>query len=111
MGIRQPKNGERRSERRQQILDAAVRVFARKGFHLARVADIAREAGVAYGLVYHYFRNKEDLLEAIFAGQWAVFLEVLRAIENDPRGLQGQLESLSSFLVESYKDILMLSCT
>ena len=43
-------------EKRRQILDAAVRVFARQGFHSTRVSDIADEAGVAYGLVYHYFR-------------------------------------------------------
>ena len=45
-------------DRRRQILDAAVRVFARQGFHATRVSDIADEAGVAYGLVYHYFPSK-----------------------------------------------------
>ena len=52
-------------ERRRQILQAAVRAFARKGYHACRVSDIAKEAGVAYGLVYHYYRSKETLLEAI----------------------------------------------
>ena len=45
-------------DRRRQILDAAIRVFARQGFHACRVSDIAREAGVAYGLVYHYFDSR-----------------------------------------------------
>jgi AcrR family transcriptional regulator len=49
-------------ERRRQILHAAVRAFARKGYHASRVSDIATEAGVAYGLVYHYFASKEGLL-------------------------------------------------
>jgi AcrR family transcriptional regulator len=42
-------------DKRRQILDAAIHVFARQGFHACRVSDIADEAGVAYGLVYHYF--------------------------------------------------------
>ena len=57
---------DRQADRRRQILDAAVKVFARNGFHRARVGDIAEEAGVAYGLVYHYFSSKEALLETIF---------------------------------------------
>ena len=46
-------------DKRRMILDAAVRVFARQGFHHCRVSDVADEAGVAYGLVYHYFDSKE----------------------------------------------------
>ncbi|PZS09724.1 MAG: TetR/AcrR family transcriptional regulator, partial [Solirubrobacterales bacterium] len=51
------------TDKRRVILDAAVRVFARQGFHTCRVADIADEAGVAYGLVYHYFSAKEEILD------------------------------------------------
>ena len=47
-------------EKRRQLLDAAVRVFARKGFHASRVGDIAEEAGVAHGLLYHYFKSKDS---------------------------------------------------
>ena len=46
-------------EKRRQILDAAVRVFAHRGFHTSRVGDIAEEAGVAHGLLYHYFDSKD----------------------------------------------------
>jgi AcrR family transcriptional regulator len=52
--------------KRQRILDAAVRVFARQGYETSRVGDIAKEAGVAYGLVYHYFGSKDSVLEAVF---------------------------------------------
>ena len=45
-------------DKRQLILDAAIKVFADKGYHGSRVSDIANEAGIAYGLVYHYFKNK-----------------------------------------------------
>ncbi len=55
------------TDKRRVILDAAVRVFARQGFHTCRVADIADEAQVAYGLVYHYFSSKEEILDTLFA--------------------------------------------
>ncbi|MFQ5612820.1 MAG: TetR/AcrR family transcriptional regulator [Anaerolineae bacterium] len=53
--------------RRAQILDAAVRVFAEKGFHRATIKDIANAAGVADGTIYNYFKNKNDLLVAMVA--------------------------------------------
>src|SRR5881397_1814687 len=57
-------------DKRRLILEAAVRVFARKGFHTCRVGDIAEEAGVAHGLLYHYFRSKDEVLETIFRDAW-----------------------------------------
>ena len=65
-------------EKRRLILDAAVRVFARKGYHTCRVGDIAEEAGVAHGLLYHYFSSKEELLETVFRETWAELLEAVR---------------------------------
>lgn len=50
--------------RRQQVLDAAYTCFARNGFHATTMQDIAREAGVSYGVVYHYFSSKEDVIAA-----------------------------------------------
>jgi AcrR family transcriptional regulator len=70
--------------RDRQIIEAAIRVFADKGFHAARVADIAREADVAYGLVYHYFPTKDALLERIFQRTWGQLVQGLRAITDDP---------------------------
>jgi len=55
-----------RTNKRNLITNAAVDVFAEKGFHQARVADIARKAGVADGTIYLYFKNKEDLLLSVF---------------------------------------------
>ena len=65
------------ADRRRQILDAAVRVFARQGFHTCRVSDIADEAGVAYGLVYHYFDSKDEVLNTLFEERWDVLLSVI----------------------------------
>ena len=52
-------------DRREQIIDAAMRVFAQKGFTRATNKDIAREAGITAGLIYHYFESKEAVLKAI----------------------------------------------
>ena len=56
-------------DRREQIIDAAMYVFAQKGFTRATNKDIAREAGITPGLIYHYFENKEALLKAIIDGR------------------------------------------
>ncbi|MEO8955969.1 MAG: TetR/AcrR family transcriptional regulator [Ktedonobacteraceae bacterium] len=52
-------------DRREQIIDAAMRIFAQKGFAKATNKDIAREAGITAGLIYHYFKSKEDLLKVV----------------------------------------------
>jgi len=68
-------------EKRRQLLDAAVRVFARKGFHASRVGDIAEEAGVAHGLLYHYFKSKDEVLEAVFHDNWSLLLARIASVE------------------------------
>ncbi len=75
------RNPQQAAEKRRQILDAAVRVFARQGFHTCRVSDIADEAGVAYGLVYHYFRSKDEVLDTLFLERWDVLLEAIREVD------------------------------
>jgi len=64
-------------DKRRLILDAAVRVFARRGFHHCRVSDVADEAGVAYGLVYHYFSSKEEILNTLFLERWQIMLDAI----------------------------------
>ena len=68
-------------EKRRLLLEAAVRVFARSGYHDCRVGDITREAGVAHGLLYHYFTSKEEVLQAVFRDAWRDVLEAFRGIE------------------------------
>lgn len=78
------RRAEREAERRETILRAAVDVFSKKGYHGCRIADVARQAGVAYGLVYHYFRNKAELLESVFESGWTGFLARVQAeLEKD----------------------------
>ena len=76
------------AEKRRLIRDAAVRVFARRGFNQCRVSDIADEAGVAYGLVYHYFRSKDEVLDTLFLERWNVMLDAIA--ENDAQAINAR---------------------
>lgn len=91
------------SEKRKAILDAAVKVFARKGYHGSRVSDIAREAAVAYGLVYHYFTNKEEILVSIFRERWSLFLDVIRMLDDQKKGTREKLHDIAAFLIDSFR--------
>jgi TetR/AcrR family fatty acid metabolism transcriptional regulator len=90
-------------DKRQLILDAAVRVFARSGYHAARVGDIAAEAGVAHGLLYHYFDSKEELLATIFRETWAELLQALREVEDDAGPAGEQLRQVTAILLRSWR--------
>ncbi len=90
-------------DKRRVILDAAVRVFARQGFHTCRVADIADEAGVAYGLVYHYFSSKEEILDTLFLQRWDVMLAAIAEVDASPRSPREKLASIAAFIVDSYR--------
>jgi AcrR family transcriptional regulator len=90
-------------EKRRLILDAAVRTFARNGYHATRVGDIAEEAGVAYGLVYHYFASKEDVLETIFRETWAELLDAIRAVEESDQPATEQLRQVTAILLRSWR--------
>jgi TetR/AcrR family transcriptional regulator, fatty acid metabolism regulator protein len=91
------------TDRRRQILDAAVRVFARRGFNGCRVSDIADEAGVAYGLVYHYFRSKDEVLDTLFLERWNIMLGVIRDLDGQDLTPREKLYAITSFIVDSYR--------
>jgi TetR/AcrR family fatty acid metabolism transcriptional regulator len=90
-------------QKRRLILDAAVRVFARQGFNQCRVSDIADEAGVAYGLVYHYFRSKDEVLDTLFLERWNVMLDVIRDLDGQDLAPREKLYAIASFIVDSYR--------
>ncbi len=90
-------------DKRRVILDAAVRVFARQGFHTCRVSDIADEAGVAYGLVYHYFSSKEEILDTLFLDRWDVMLAAIAEADSTQSTPREKLYAIASFIVESYR--------
>jgi len=90
-------------DKRRQILDAAIRVFARQGFHATRVADIADEADVAYGLVYHYFSSKEEVLNELFSERWSLLLSAIEEADRSEASPRAKLEAVAGFIVESYR--------
>jgi TetR/AcrR family fatty acid metabolism transcriptional regulator len=90
-------------DRRRQILDAAIRVFARQGFHACRVSDIANEAGVAYGLVYHYFNSKEQVLNELFAERWSLLLAAIEEVDAQPIAPREKLDAVAGFIIDSYR--------
>jgi AcrR family transcriptional regulator len=91
-------------DKRRLILDAAIRVFARKGFHHCRVSDVADEAGVAYGLVYHYFDSKEEILNTLFTERWQLMLDAIVEIDRrDDIAARDKLHLVASFIIDSYR--------
>ena len=91
------------ADRRRQILDAAIRVFARQGFHSCRVSDIADEAGVAYGLVYHYFRSKEQVLNELFSERWSLLLAASEEVARQQISGREKLDAVARFIIDSYR--------
>jgi TetR/AcrR family fatty acid metabolism transcriptional regulator len=90
-------------DKQRLILDAAIRVFARQGFHSCRVSDVADEAGVAYGLVYHYFSSKEEILNTLFTERWELMLQAI--VEIDARNelsARDKLGQVAGFIIDSY---------
>jgi AcrR family transcriptional regulator len=93
---------QHKEERREQILDAALRIFAQKGFVGASIRDIAKEVGVTEGLLYHYFESKEQLLNACWKERtWRAHLERILA-----EGAEKPLQSVLSELVLDFMKTL-----
>ncbi len=90
-------------DRRRQILDAAIRVFARQGFNACRVSDIAREANVAYGLVYHYFDSKDQVLNELFVERWSLLLQAIEEVDQRDVPAPEKLDAVAGFIIDSYR--------
>ena len=99
---------QKKPEKYKSILDAAVRVFARKGFYQARVSEIAREAGVADGTIYLYFQNKDDILISLFEEGMKMVIE---NVQTEIEKVSDPLEKIRRFalahlsLIENHKDM------
>lgn len=81
-----------------------MRVFARKGYHTSRVGDIAEEAGIAHGLLYHYFASKEEVLETVFRENWSELLQAFRRVEESEEPPLEQLEGIAKLLLRSWRN-------
>jgi TetR/AcrR family fatty acid metabolism transcriptional regulator len=100
--------GRRASDKRERILRAAIKVFARKGFYATRVSEIAKAAGVADGTIYLYFENKDDVLVSIFEDRITKLLEVLRREIDAGDGFEDKLRrvvELQLGLLEGQRDL------
>ena len=98
-----PRRTRRSARTRERILQAATEVFARRGFHGARVADIAEVAGIAYGLVYHHFRNKDEILAAIFSERWSIYVRYVDDVASKSETFREQIAHLVHFWVETWR--------
>lgn len=90
-------------EKRRLIVETAIRVFADKGYHDTRISDIAKRAEIAYGLVYHYFKNKEEILDTIFLDRWGEFIDAVRAIAGDNRKVEDKLLSVAAVILSAHR--------
>lgn len=94
---------EVRKDKEAVIFDAACRVIRDKGFHQARITDIAQEAGISYGLVYHYFKSKADLFDAILHEWWTGLFAMMDEWEQQSQHLEEKLRALVEYFLEQYE--------
>ncbi len=91
-----------KKEKEGVIFDAALRVIKQRGFHKARMSDIAREAGISYGLVYHYFANKEDLFDAIANRWWADLFGLMGELHASGAHVHQKLGRVIFYFLDTY---------
>jgi AcrR family transcriptional regulator len=92
------------TDKRTLILDAAIRVFAEHGYHRARVGDIAEDAGVAHGLLYHYFASKDEVLLTIFVENWGELIGRFRAVDDSDEPAPEKLEGIAKILLRTWRN-------
>ena len=97
--------GTERSDRRQQILDAAQRCFKIHGFHRTTLRDIAREFGMSVGHIYNYFSNKEAIIEALVETQTQYFIDMLDSDQYDGLSPDERLHRELGDVVDAYLDV------
>jgi len=93
-----------KNDKQELIIDAALEVFCEKGYANTRMADIAKRAGVSYGLVYHYFESKEAFFDNIVEKWWATLYEILEAEKSSSGSFQEKLENIIQFFLDTYSN-------
>jgi TetR/AcrR family transcriptional regulator, fatty acid metabolism regulator protein len=91
-----------KKDKESTIFWAACRVIRDKGFHQARMADIAKEAGISYGLVYHYFKNKSDLFDALIKEWWRGLDELADQLIEEDKTVEQKLGSIVLYFLDQY---------
>src|SRR5512147_2676030 len=95
---------DRTSDKRERILSAAERIFARHGFFAAKVSDVAKEAGVADGTIYLYFKSKDDLLISLFERRMQQVNDTLRAATARVKSPKDQLRAFVTAYLQLVAD-------
>ena len=88
------------NDKHEKIIEAAVKVFASKGFYNAKVAEIAREAGIADGTIYLYFKNKDDILISLFEEK---INKIILRVQAEIQKIDDPVEKLRKFITMHLK--------
>lgn len=92
-----------RKDKQAAIFDAACRVIRQKGFHQARITDIAQDAGISYGLVYHYFKSKGHLFDIILAEWWGGLFAMMEECDQSHSRVEEKLEAIVGYFLDMYE--------
>lgn len=96
------------ADKRERILSAAIKVFAKNGFYATRVSEIAKAAGVADGTIYLYFKNKDDVLISIFEDGITRLLEIIREVAASEATVEQRIKRIIEMqlgLLEDQRDL------
>jgi TetR/AcrR family fatty acid metabolism transcriptional regulator len=99
----QDKKKGKSEDKKRRILKAAVKVFAERGYHDCRISEIAEEAGVAYGLVYHYYGSKNQLLAQIFDRSWGGFRKAINQVTETGANPKETIRQVIEFLLTAFE--------
>ncbi len=97
----EPSNNAKK-QREATIFEAACQVIRDKGFHHARITDIAQEAGISYGLVYHYFGSKAHLYDAILEEWWNGLFNALEETDRQSAPVETKLSAIVHYFFDLY---------
>jgi len=98
-----PSTGNDKKVKEAAIFDAACRVIREKGFHQARITDIAHAAGISYGLVYHYFKSKTDLFDAILKEWWGGLFSMMDRCDAQAASVEEKLAAIVNYFLDQYE--------
>jgi len=90
------------SEKKKIIIDAALKIFSKKGYTRARMTDIAKEAGMSYGSLYHYYKSKDTIFETIVEDWWAKLFSELVSLKGSKLPIKNNLAKFIRFLLNAY---------
>lgn len=93
---------KKKEDKRELILNAAIRVFAKRGYYPCRTLDISSEAGVAYGSLYSYFKSKDDILLSIFRDRWMRLLDRIDGLNRELEDPSRKIDEIFKYIFRSY---------